>query len=203
MARPTTITDDQILEAARVVFLEKGIQGTTAEVAHKAGVAEGTIFKRFPTKQELFHKAMEREVGDPGFLRKLPELVGQGDLRQNLLGFSLEALAFFRKLLPAVMTTWGNRKSGLPAILNVQNPPPVRVLKRISAFFEAEMRLGRLRRSDPEILARLLLGSIQNYVFFEMLQHTPEELPIPDETYLKGVINLLWNGAGPTGEDAQ
>jgi AcrR family transcriptional regulator len=36
MSRTPSITQDQILVAARAVFLEKGIRGTTAEVARSA-----------------------------------------------------------------------------------------------------------------------------------------------------------------------
>src|SRR2546425_2132332 len=167
MARPSTITTEQILDAAREVFLEKGIQATTSEVARRAGVAEGSIFKRFRTKQELFLRAMEPTFQDPAFLRKLPQRVGNGDLRQNLVEFGTEMLAFLRRIVPLMMMSWSNRECGLPKQLAAPNPPPVRALKRIGAYFEAEMRLKRLRRQDPEILARVFMGSLQNYVFLE------------------------------------
>jgi hypothetical protein len=41
MARPVTISDEQILDAARAVFTEKGPRATTAEIAERAGVSEG------------------------------------------------------------------------------------------------------------------------------------------------------------------
>src|SRR5438093_10587737 len=100
MSRPPTITTEQILNAAREVFLEKGIQATTSEVARRAGVAEGSIFKRFHTKHELFLRAMEPTFQDPDFLRKLPERVGNGDLRQHPFEFGTELLAFLRRLMP-------------------------------------------------------------------------------------------------------
>ncbi|MFP5213352.1 MAG: TetR family transcriptional regulator [Acidobacteriota bacterium] len=43
-----------ILEAAAKLFAEKGFDATaTAEVARAAGVAEGTIFRHFKTKEEI------------------------------------------------------------------------------------------------------------------------------------------------------
>ncbi len=50
------ITDKQrrILDAALDIFAERGFAGTpTAEIAKRAGVAEGTIFKHYKTKKEL------------------------------------------------------------------------------------------------------------------------------------------------------
>src|SRR5438093_1780676 len=103
MSRPPTITTEQILNAAREVFLEKGIQASTAEVARRAGVAEGSIFKRFRTKQELFLRAMEPALQDLAFLRRLEEGAGVGDVREHLIEFGAEMLAFLRRIMPLMM----------------------------------------------------------------------------------------------------
>jgi AcrR family transcriptional regulator len=197
MIRPSTITTEQILDAAREVFLEKGIQATTAEVARRADVAEGSIFKRFRTKHELFRRAMEPTVQDPEFLRMLPQRVGNGDLRRHLFEFGTEMLAFMRRLMPLMMMSWSNRKCGLPKHLSMPDPPPVRAVRRIAAFFEAEMRRKRLRRHDPEILARVFVGSVQNYVFLELLLKAHHQPSIPAEEYLRGLVHLIWTGAAP------
>lgn len=54
MARSRSITDEQILEAARAVFLEDGFSASTLEIARRAGISEASIFKRFSTKENLF-----------------------------------------------------------------------------------------------------------------------------------------------------
>ena len=47
-------TRDRIITAARRLFSQKGFKGTTtAEIAEKAGVAEGTIYTHFSSKKEL------------------------------------------------------------------------------------------------------------------------------------------------------
>ncbi|ONH23025.1 TetR/AcrR family transcriptional regulator [Pseudofrankia asymbiotica] len=43
----------RILEAAGAVFAEKGASASTEEVARRAGVAIGTVFRHFPTKEDL------------------------------------------------------------------------------------------------------------------------------------------------------
>jgi AcrR family transcriptional regulator len=45
MARPPKITNEEILAAARQVFLEQGEGGSTLEIAEKAGISEASIFK--------------------------------------------------------------------------------------------------------------------------------------------------------------
>jgi AcrR family transcriptional regulator len=197
MARPTTIDDRQLLRAAQSVFLEKGIRATTAEVARRARVAEGSIFKRWKTKEELFRAAMEQLADEAEWLMALESQPGR-DPRRRLLEVGLQAVEFFRKLLPCMMMTWSNpTKRGIPMHLSGPNPPPLRALRRVIRFFEVEIRSGRVRRYDPEILARAYLGGIQNYVFFEILMKAQDERLLSAETYLRGLIQLLWSGMEP------
>lgn len=52
---------DGILDAAQAAFCDLGYEATVvAQVAARLGVAEGTVFKYFPTKRELLLKVLER-----------------------------------------------------------------------------------------------------------------------------------------------
>ncbi|MFN3861751.1 MAG: TetR/AcrR family transcriptional regulator [Roseateles sp.] len=51
----------ELLDAALALFVEKGFAATRSEeVAARAGVAKGTLYRYYPSKEELF-KAMVRE----------------------------------------------------------------------------------------------------------------------------------------------
>lgn len=54
----------RILEAAREVFAERGADASIAEVAARAGVGTATIFRRFPTKDDLLVAVVERRLGE-------------------------------------------------------------------------------------------------------------------------------------------
>ena len=201
MARPTNIKDETIVAAARELFLERGIRVTTAEVAHHAGVSEGSIFNRFPTKEHLFRAAMESQLAAPQWFTQLDARVGKGDPRESLLSLAGEVLGFFRTAAPLMMMMWSNHAGLSPRdALEGPDAPPVRAIKRLSAFFAAEARLGRVRNCDPEILARAFLGGIANYAFIEALQRGGGALPLPAEPYLRGLIDLLWRGFAPEPE---
>ena len=43
----------RLLDAAAEVFAERGLEASTAEIARRAGVGQGTVFRRFPTKDDL------------------------------------------------------------------------------------------------------------------------------------------------------
>jgi AcrR family transcriptional regulator len=53
---------ERILEAARAVFAEEGLDASVADVAERAGVGTATIFRRFPTKDDLVAAMLEREL---------------------------------------------------------------------------------------------------------------------------------------------
>ena len=50
----------RILDAAEAVFAEFGTRASTEEVARRAGVAIGTVFRHFPTKDDLLAAIMKR-----------------------------------------------------------------------------------------------------------------------------------------------
>jgi AcrR family transcriptional regulator len=53
---------DRILEAARSVFAEEGLDASVADVAERAGVGTATIFRRFPSKDDLVAAMLEQEL---------------------------------------------------------------------------------------------------------------------------------------------
>lgn len=72
MARPRTIDDEQLLRAAREVFISRGAGATTREIAEAGGVSQAVLFQRYGTKERLFFAALlpppprlETLLGDP------------------------------------------------------------------------------------------------------------------------------------------
>ncbi len=54
----------KILEAAAEVFAERGAEASTEEVAARAGVAIGTVFRHFPTKKDLLGAILKDLLDD-------------------------------------------------------------------------------------------------------------------------------------------
>jgi AcrR family transcriptional regulator len=53
---------ERIVAAAADVFAERGLDVATAEIAHRAGVGEATLFRRFPTKDDLIDAIIETRM---------------------------------------------------------------------------------------------------------------------------------------------
>jgi AcrR family transcriptional regulator len=52
----------RVLDAAREVFAEQGIDAPVTEIADRAGVGVGTIFRRFPTKDDLLVAVVQQRT---------------------------------------------------------------------------------------------------------------------------------------------
>lgn len=75
----------RILAAAEVVFATGGPNASTEEVARRAGVAIGTVFRHFPTKADLLRALMKRllqQVTDDA-----ADLIAHGDPATALFEF--------------------------------------------------------------------------------------------------------------------
>ncbi len=200
MARPISIRDEDILAAARQVFLERGIRGTSAEVAERAGVSEGSIFKRFPSKDKLFQAAMRVDMDATiTFTRQMAERAGESDVRAGLLELGANILQMFRLLLPMMMMRWSNPDEHVEE-LRQDESPPLQLLAALMDYFGAAVAARRIRAIDVEILSRAFLGALQNYAFFEVLMRVRKENPTPAVTFLRRLVDGLWVGFSPNGE---
>src|SRR5216683_5525340 len=64
MGRHKTISDDEVLRAARDIFREKGHTATTREIAEAADISEAILYQRFGSKDDLFFAAMAPRAPD-------------------------------------------------------------------------------------------------------------------------------------------
>jgi len=196
MARPITIDDTKLLETAREVFLELGASATTAEVARRAGVSQGSIFKHFPTKQELFLAAMrgERDRRDwDGFLRRRIREVG---LRAALIELGIELIPFLKQIFPLMLLSWSNRgEFGFPSD---SFSGPMRGIQALADFLAGEMEAGRIRRTDPWSAARVFFASLQSYVLMTLIYEKGVGPGWSPKDYVSGVVEVLWNGIAPS-----
>lgn len=54
--------EDALLEAAKIVFVTAGVDAPVRDIAAKAGVGIGTLYRRFPKRSDLVAAVFRREV---------------------------------------------------------------------------------------------------------------------------------------------
>lgn len=163
MARPPLYSSDEILHVAARVFLEDGHEASTKRIAGIAGVSEAMLFKRFKTKEALFEAAMDMELEDNSWARRLLGQVGKRNPSANLteaLGSLLERL---QTIIPKMMILRGAGKLPGPKRM-LKDAPPLRDAKVLCDYLEAEQRQGRIRVRRPLMHAHQMVGSVAHYV---------------------------------------
>jgi AcrR family transcriptional regulator len=158
-------TRKRLLDAAAAVFSECGYAGaTTKEIARAAGVAEGTIYRHFADKRELFRAVfLRRNAADFPAITRLPELAGTKSVRENLL-FLIGAIEDVeREVAPlrAAVTSDAELASALAAgaASDEELSSGLGPVAPLARYLEAEQRLGRVRSDvDPACAAFALFA---------------------------------------------
>src|SRR3954470_4516823 len=125
MGRPPKIHRDQVLDAARAAFVERGFEGTTlADISSRLGVSPAALLRHAPTKGALFTAAMGA-TPDAGnlplaFLQDVP---GEADPAQTLRQVAHAFVPFIQAKLRENLARWvhfrtvpgvGSRRRGAP-----------------------------------------------------------------------------------------
>jgi TetR/AcrR family fatty acid metabolism transcriptional regulator len=184
-----------ILRAAETEFTEKGYRDTSMdEIAARVGIAKGTVYLYFPSKQDLVFALIEREF--TLFLEKVEHisaspLTARAKLEylflqacQEILGQRLQALISF-------FTSTDVRKD----LLNKGEKTRLysnRLAARLSSLIEEGKAAGEF---DPSIPTIVMLSSfftlLSPHAFRRVLdtgQVSPEKLPTHlANIYLRGI----------------
>jgi AcrR family transcriptional regulator len=160
---------NQILDAATQVFAVRGFHRTTIrDIARTAGVADGTIYTYFASKQALLLGIMDR-LNESG---ERPAHFAQGaqvDLRTFLAAYIRQRMALvmanvdvFRALLPEVLADPELR--ALYYERTVQS-----TLALAEQFFAARMARGEVRQLAVRAAVRALTGMLVGVLMLRLL----------------------------------
>jgi AcrR family transcriptional regulator len=103
LRRDAAANRERILDAARRVFADRGLEASMDEVARAAGVGAGTLYRRFPTKEALLDAILGGLLDR--FRAFAEEALGRDDafgglelLLERSVGLQLENRAFLEVL---------------------------------------------------------------------------------------------------------
>lgn len=156
-----------IMEAAIKIFSQKGFSGaTTKEIAQEAGVAEGTIFRHFPTKSAILYGIVDSFIPMLGVesleqtLNECREMDRETALRyivQNRFDTIQTGKDLIKIILTEVQYDTNLREMYMERVYH-----PIQQL--LNDFFNARISQGDYRQVDPRLIANLFLSFVLFYI---------------------------------------
>lgn len=149
----------RVIEAARELFAAKGLEATLNDVAHHAGVGVGTVYRRFPTKQELLEAIFEEGIDE---LTALAEAALRH--RDSWQGF----VWYVERMCELTATDRGMREIAFSKAYGGSrvDAARIRLVPRLSELVERAQQDGHLRSetspSDMPIFG-LLAGTVSEF----------------------------------------
>jgi len=193
----------EILAAARSLMGVKPFEAVTMDdIAQAAGVAKGTIYLYFPSKNDLM-QAILAKTGE-NLLQEL-EVILDTDLSprdklQQVLSLLVHHLEQEKVLFPIYLQELGTGLEGggkkRPSWFREVES---KIVAHITQLFVAGMAQGQFLPFNPRLLTYLLRGLIQATGFYQMMEGCPnivqEALPV--------LCTLILCGLAPRPEVSQ
>jgi AcrR family transcriptional regulator len=109
---------EKVLRAAREVFAESGYGAPLDEIAARAGVGPGTVYRHFPAKEALFEAVVTARVTD--LVRDARARAGAADPGEAFFGFlgRLSGEAAAKRDLPDAISVTGALREDMFAALD-------------------------------------------------------------------------------------
>lgn len=191
----------KIIAAAIESFAEKGYAATsTSEIAKKAGVAEGTIFRHYKTKKELLLSIvapMMAKLIAPFVIKDFNKVLNQDYERfedfvramiENRTKFLINNMQLFRILIQEIPFQPELKEQFKEHIAT-------KIFERFQKIIEHYQAMGQIIDMPPYSVIRMTASTIFGYVIARYL--LVPEAEWDDEAEIERTVHFLMHGLSP------
>jgi AcrR family transcriptional regulator len=144
---------ERILKVAKEAFARHGANASLDEIAKQVGVGPGTLYRHFPTREELLQAVYRAELEKLAAAeQKLSQTMAPTDALRAWLLLFVDAIAAKQLIAPALNTLLGDPKRVFEASY-------AKMYQAIRALVKRGVESGEIRSDlDPVDLLRALVG---------------------------------------------
>jgi AcrR family transcriptional regulator len=144
---------ERILEVAKEAFTRSGANASLDDIAKESGVGAGTLYRHFPTREELLKAVYRAELEKLAAAeQKLAQTMPPIDALRAWLLLFVDAIAAKQLIAPALNTLLGDPKK-------VFETSYAKMLQALHALVKRAVESGEIRSDlDPTDLLRALVG---------------------------------------------
>jgi AcrR family transcriptional regulator len=170
----------EVMEVARRLFSEKGYHGTSIDdLIEAAGIARGTFYLYFESKRAIFDEllnelfetlaqAVKRIETGPGAKPPVEQMNATVDLVFKTL---LEKRAIARILLREAVGIDADFDRKLHDFYG-------RIEALLMSAIETGIGMGIVRRCEPKLVARCILGACKETVLYVFVENDPDRIDV-------------------------
>jgi AcrR family transcriptional regulator len=196
MARPRTVSNQQIAGAVRRALLEHGPRVSTQDIARRVGVSQPALFKRFGTREGILASAFERGP-PPSWLHTLEAgPTADQPVRSQLAGLLLDMMAFFETVVEDLVLLRAGGVAVEAVFPTGHAAPPLMARRKLAHWLAAAARLGMLQVKDPATVADAMLGALEARCF---LAHLGGKRMVAGSSRrnVTALVDAWWHGIQP------
>lgn len=188
---PSVDKVDAILNGAMQEFLAHGYTATTMDkVTAAAGVSKTTVYSYFQDKEGLFIALIERLAQERCFIMQDSDFL-QGEPRIVLRRIATNIFAQveqepqFLGLIRLIIGESGRFPLLAQTFVRNTDKPALKLLSQYLTEQE------ELKLSDPEVTARIFLGTLVHFVIIQYMLHGQNILSMESDRLIDNLINLI------------
>lgn len=185
-------TQERIEQVALALFAEKGVDRTTiGDIARAAGIAEGTIYRHYPGKEELIWQLFSRN-----YLRLATELDALQAARPDLRSKLQAMVGMFCNLFerdPDMFRFLLLVQHGQLERVTEDMRTPVQVLKSV---IEAAIARQEIPEQDADVATAAVLGIVLQVAVFKIYDRVAQ--PLGD--FANDLAGRCWGALDPREE---
>jgi len=186
-------TRTRILVGAAKLFAEQGYaRATTRALAAAVGVTEATLFRHFPSKENLFESVVH-QFGGMMVVPALDVYLTGDDVRSDLTRFGLALLNIFaerRSLIRLILC----EATHFPILSRALSENPRLLRKQIAAYLQKQVERGAIRPVPVDVIAQAFLGTLFSYGLMSDVLSGPGGADFSFEDYAGSVVDVLVDG---------
>jgi len=200
--------EQRILESAILIFSEKGFSAaTTSEIAKKAGVAEGTIFRYFKTKKDILRGILVQTInliGNKLVVGQIEKILlehADKDLRTILKEVLYDRMQMVDSIYPMARVVITEALYHEDIREAVYENIIAKALAVFQLFHQKMAEKGILRNDlEPDVLFRSILGNMAILIAQKKMFHHHFNLDDIDREFEK-MLDVLLFGIAKREED--
>jgi AcrR family transcriptional regulator len=194
----------KILEAAIEMFAEKGYAATsTSEIAKRAGVAEGTIFRHYKTKKDLLMAIIKPTVAKvvaPFLAKEFVKEVFEQQYKSYedfIRALMKNRFEFVQKHLPIIRIFWQEIAFHAEIQEQIQKVFTENVYEKFKRIIEHFQEKGEIVDLPPDAIIRMTITTIAGFLLTRFLV-LPDRV-WDDRLEMERTIQFLMHGLAKRG----